>query len=80
MISVYRADIFSRTICKAVCVTVGNTICPIRAFDSPVLIDTFFEEQGKGNHQIYITSSLVPKDISKLVRDSSIIPIFPLAN
>lgn len=61
-----------------VCVTVGNTICPVRAFNRPILIDAFFKEQGKSNHQIYITGGLVPKDVSKLMRNPSIIPILPL--
>lgn len=75
MIFVQEALVLDRTICVTVCVTVGNTICLIRAFNRPVLIDAFFKEQRKSNHQIYITGSLIPKDISKLVCNPSIVPI-----
>lgn len=76
--SVFRAVVLSRAVCVTVCVTVGNTICPIRVLNRPVLIDAFFKEQGKGDDQIYITGSLVPENISKLMCNPSIIPILPL--
>jgi hypothetical protein len=58
----------------AIGMTIGNPVCSICAFDSPVFIDAFFHKQRKSNHQVHITSGLISKDISKLMCESSVIP------
>ena len=57
----------------AVGMTIGGTICSICSLDCPIFMDRLFQIQRKGNHQIGISSNLVPKNISQLMRKPSII-------
>ena len=64
----------SMTICVTVGMTIGGTICSLYSLHSPIFIDALFNIQRKGNHQIYIPSGLVPKNIPQLMCKPPVIP------
>lgn len=63
----------SMTIGVTVGMTIGGTIRSVCGLHCPILMNRLFEIQRKGNHQIRISSSLVPENISQLVCEPSIV-------